>query len=204
MSEIKDQGQGTLFNNPALEALTKSPPPVSWGYYFIIDVCLLIYGVSNSPNNEILLGAGIFIGAFFFWSFFEYFFHRYINHLDEHFPESKFAHRLAYMIHGVHHEYPRDKERVIMPPIPGTLIAATVFGIIYLLMGSYAFFFMPGFLAGYLLYTYIHYTVHKKHVPSLLKTLYRHHALHHYKYPEKAFGVTTTLWDRVFGTMPPN
>ncbi|MDZ7659917.1 sterol desaturase family protein [Fodinibius sp.] len=32
---------------------------------------------------------------------------------------------------------------------------------------------------------------------------YRHHTLHHYKYPDKAFGVSTTLWDRVFGTMPP-
>ena len=34
------------------------------------------------------------------------------------------------------------------------------------------------------------------------KRLWKYHALHHYKYPEtKAFGVSTTLWDWVFGTL---
>ncbi|HLR76242.1 MAG TPA: sterol desaturase family protein, partial [Balneolaceae bacterium] len=148
-------------------------------------------------------GFAIFVGALLFWTFFEYLFHRYINHIDEFFPESKWAHKLAYTIHGIHHEYPRDKERLIMPPAPGLIIVAILYIGYRLILGKYVFIFMPGFMLGYLLYTFVHFSVHKRHVPSFLKTQYRHHALHHYKYPEKAFGVSTVFWDRVFGTMPP-
>ena len=34
-----------------------------------------------------------------------------------------------------------------------------------------------------------------------MKPLWRNHHLHHYKDEEKGFGVSTTFWDRVFGTM---
>jgi sterol desaturase/sphingolipid hydroxylase (fatty acid hydroxylase superfamily) len=31
--------------------------------------------------------------------------------------------------------------------------------------------------------------------------LKRHHALHHYRGGESNFGVTTRIWDRLFGTL---
>lgn len=97
-----------------------------------------------------------------------------------------------------------DKERLIMPPVPGLLIVAVLYLSYSFILDNYVYLFMPGFMTGYLLYTYVHFSVHKRRVPSFLKTQYRHHALHHYKYPEKAFGVSSTFWDHVFGTMPPD
>lgn len=202
--EIKHSGQGRIFKNPFLEYMTKAPAPVSASIYILIVMTLLYVGYRQQVVASGWQAILIFLGAIFFWTFFEYFFHRYINHLDDYFPESKWAHRIAYTLHGIHHEYPRDKERLLMPPIPGLLIVGLLFVVFITILQSYVYIFMPGFMTGYLLYTYIHYSVHTTPVPSWLKTLYRHHAIHHYKHPEKAFGVSTTLWDRVFRTMPPD
>lgn len=200
---IKHEGQGQIFDNSFLEYLTKAPAPVSAAIYISMGLGLLFVGYQQGVVESWITGAAIFLAALFFWTFFEYFFHRYINHLDEFFPESEWAHKVAYTIHGVHHEYPRDKERLIMPPIPGLLIVCVLYLVFNFMLGPYVYIFMPGFMTGYLLYTYVHFSVHKRRVPSYLRVQYRHHALHHYKYPDRAFGVSTTIWDKVFGTMPP-
>ncbi len=200
---IKHEGQGQIFKNRFLEYMTKAPAPVSATIYICIGVGLLVIGYQREVVSSWTTGVAIYLGALFFWTFFEYFFHRYINHLDEFFPESKWAHKIAYTIHGIHHEYPRDKERLIMPPIPGLLIVGILYLVFSFIFESYVYIFMPGFMTGYLMYTYVHFSVHKRRIPSYLQVQYRHHALHHYKYPDRAFGVSTTLWDRVFRTMPP-
>lgn len=201
--KIKNSGQATLFENTFLEFLTKAPAPVSATLYISINLLLLYVAYTQQVVTSAWNAAFLFVGAMFFWTFFEYFFHRYINHLDEYFPDSEWAFKIAYTLHGVHHEYPRDRERLIMPPVPGMFIVVMLYIVFRLILGAHVYVFMPGFMTGYLIYTYIHISTHKSHIPGYLKTLYRHHALHHYKYPEKAFGVSTTLWDRVFGTMPP-
>lgn len=200
---IKNEGQGTIFDNPVLELMTKAPTPVSATIYISISAGLLYIGYARAVAPSLGVAAAVFLGAMFFWTFFEYFFHRYINHLDVYFPESKLAHTIAHTLHGIHHEYPRDKQRLMMPPIPGLIIVGLLYLGFLLIMGEWVYLFMPGFMTGYLIYASMHIAVHKRKVPKVLKTQYRHHALHHYKYPDKAFGVSTTFWDRVFGTMPP-
>lgn len=201
--EIKSEGQGSIFENSFLEPLTKAPPQISASIYTLTVIALLIIAYNMQVVDSFLQGALIYGGAIFFWTFFEYFAHRYLFHIDEYFPNSEFAQKMAYTFHGIHHEYPRDKERIIMPPVPGLMIIGLLYVFFLLTLGNYAYVFMPGFVTGYLLYTRIHYKTHTTPVPSYLKSQYRHHALHHYKYPEKAFGISTKLWDRIFGTMPP-
>lgn len=201
--KIKHRGQAQIFKNPILEYLTKAPAPVSATIYICIAVSLLYIGYRNEVVDPAWKAISIYTGAIFFWTFFEYFFHRYINHIDEYFPNSRWAGKIAYTIHGIHHEYPRDKERLLMPPVPGLLIVMLLYVVFFTILNSWVYFFMPGFMTGYLLYTYVHFSVHTTPVPSWLKTQYRHHAIHHYKHPDKAFGVSTSLWDQIFGTMPP-
>jgi sterol desaturase/sphingolipid hydroxylase (fatty acid hydroxylase superfamily) len=89
-----------------------------------------------------------------------------------------------------------------MPPIPSLILSSTIFGTFYLLMGPQAFMFFPGFLLGYLLYGSTHYAIHAWNPPfKFMKPLWRNHHLHHYKDEHLGFGVSTTIWDRVFGTM---
>jgi sterol desaturase/sphingolipid hydroxylase (fatty acid hydroxylase superfamily) len=132
----------------------------------------------------------------------EYVLHRWIFHIDD-YLQVPVAKRLHYIVHGVHHENPRDHERLFMPPVPGTIIALILFSFWSLFLSENAFAFMAGITNGYLLYSYIHYTVHTKPSKLYFHKLWIHHLKHHYKYPDKAFGVSSPIWDIVFRTMPP-
>ena len=112
------------------------------------------------------------------------------------------AQRFVYTMHGVHHEFPRDKERLFMPPVPSLIIASILFSTTYFAIGWNALAFFPGFLFGYLMYGSMHYAIHAFAPPKFLKALWRNHHLHHYKSPDKGFGVSSVLWDVVFRTVP--
>ncbi len=202
--ESNDVKKGKIFDHVYLEALSKAAPRVSALIYLIVILSMLIWAYRNELLIHPIQTGAMFLSSLLFWTLFEYFAHRYFFHLDVYFPKSKVAQRISYVFHGIHHDYPRDAERLIMPPIPGLIIISVLFTIGFLLFGQWVFVALPGFLTGYLLYTFVHYKTHVTPVPSWLKSQYRHHALHHFKYPDKAFGVSSPLWDWVFGTMPPN
>ncbi|MCC7399907.1 MAG: sterol desaturase family protein [Chitinophagaceae bacterium] len=196
--KIYNKGQARLFKSSALEFLTKAHPLVIWGMYVPVIVWMIWY--SNTRMDQSALKILIlFIAGMFFWSLFEYFAHRFIFHFE---TKNKTGQRLVYIFHGCHHEYPRDTTRLFMPPIPSILISGTVFGLMYFAMRYNAFMFFPGFMLGYLLYGTIHYAIHAGNPPfKWMKPHWRNHHLHHYKNEHLGFGVSSTLWDHVFGTM---
>ena len=194
---VKNDGQARLFENPYLEILTKGHPAISWGIHVPILVYCFYYGfIHFQMSFKQMLSISFF--ALFFWTFFEYIAHRWIFHmLSENISLQKFA----YILHGNHHEYPKDKQRLFMPPVPSLLIAGALFGIQYLLLGNYAFAFYPGFILGWLLYASVHYLIHAIEPPfKFLQPLWRNHQMHHYRNEHLGFGVSNTLWDKVFKT----
>lgn len=196
--KIHNKGQAQLFNNRFLEMLTKTHPLVIWGMYLPVFVGMPWYAALKFGYAGWRVAA-TYIAGMFFWTFFEYVMHRWIFHMI---AESPRAQKFIYVMHGNHHHYPRDKERLFMPPIPSLLIAGSIFGIMYLLIGHNAFLFFPGFILGYLMYGSMHYAIHAWNPPfKWMKPLWRNHHLHHYKDEGKGYGVSTTIWDRVFGTM---
>ena len=201
--KIHNKGQARLFKNRYLEYFTKTHPLVIWGMYLPIIGFMLFYSNANL-DLSIFSVCLTFLGGVFFWSFFEYLIHRFAFHFA---AESERATKIVYLIHGNHHEYPRDKQRLFMPPVPSLLMAAVIFSSMYFIAGifgitAYVFAFFPGFLLGYLIYGSMHYAIHAWNPPfKWMKPLWRNHHLHHYKEQEKGFGVSSTLWDHVFGTM---
>ena len=196
--KIHNKGQAQLFRNSYLEYLTKTHPLVIWGMYLPLLGFLSYYSVAvmQMPVLTVLLAFG---GGIFFWSFTEYILHRFAFH---HHPTSERGKRINYVIHGNHHEYPRDRERLFMPAAPSLIIASAFFFIFYLILGKYVFPFFPGFMLGYLVYGSMHYAIHAWNPPfKWMKGLWRNHHLHHYKHSDMGFGVSSTLWDHVFGTM---
>lgn len=201
--KIHNKGQAQLFKNQYLEYLTKTHPLVIWGLYLPI-ICFMLY-FSNVRFQYAVLDIGLtFLGGMFFWSFFEYMIHRFAFHF---FAESERAKKIVYVIHGNHHEYPRDKERLFMPPVPSLILSSVIFMLMFMVgeifgAGNYVFAFFPGFLLGYLIYGSMHFAIHAWNPPfKWMKPLWRNHHLHHYKNTELGFGVSSTLWDHVFGTM---
>lgn len=196
--KIHNKGQAKLFESEYMEMLTKTHPLVIWGMYSPVIALMLFVSNSKYGYSPIYI-ALIFGSGMLFWTFFEYLMHRFAFHYV---ADSTKAQRFIYVLHGNHHEYPRDKERLFMPPVPSLIIASIVFSLLYMLMGNNVFMFFPGFLLGYLLYGTMHFAIHAWNPPyKWMKPLWRNHHLHHYKNEHQGFGVSTTLWDRVFGTM---
>jgi sterol desaturase/sphingolipid hydroxylase (fatty acid hydroxylase superfamily) len=196
--KIHNKGQAQLFHNSYLEMLTKTHPLVIWGIYMPVVVGLPYYSLVRLafPMWQI---AVFFVIGMFCWTLTEYILHRFLFHMV---GESEKAQRIIYVMHGNHHHFPRDKERLFMPPVPSLIMASVLLSLFYLLMGRYVFMFFPGFLLGYLMYGTMHYAIHAWNPPfKWMKPLWRNHHLHHYKNEGRGYGVSTTLWDRVFGTM---
>jgi len=196
--KIYNKGKAQIFQNKYLEFFTKGHPLVIFGMYIPLIVYMLYYSYARLHYSvvNILL---IYLGAVFFWTLFEYIAHRFIFHAISERPLLK---RVAFVLHGNHHIYPRDRQRLFMPPLPSILIAGFLFGVFYLVARDAAFIFFPGFISGYLVYGSMHYAIHAWAPPfKWLKPLWKNHHLHHYKDEEKGFGVSSVLWDKVFGTM---
>ncbi|MFM8806454.1 MAG: sterol desaturase family protein [Sphingomonadales bacterium] len=196
--KIHNKGQARLFKSDFLEALTKAHPLVIWGMYLPVLFYLpyLAYARHGFSVSSLWL---YFLLGIFCWTFFEYIAHRFIFHWV---PKTPLATKIVYTMHGNHHHYPRDRQRLFMPPLPSILFATVLYGTFFLLMGPHALLFFPGFLLGYLLYASMHYAIHAWNPPfKWMKPLWRNHHLHHYKNEHHGFGVSSTLWDMVFDTM---
>lgn len=196
--KIHNKGQAQLFKNSYLEMLTKTHPLVIWGMYIPVIVGLIYYSAIQLEEQIWKIGI-LFLTGMFFWTLFEYVMHRFVFHMV---AESERAQKIVYVMHGNHHHFPRDKERLFMPPVPSIILASLLFSFHYMILDTNVFMYFPGFLLGYLIYGTMHYAIHAWNPPfKWMKPLWRNHHLHHYKDEGKGYGVSTTLWDRIFGTM---
>jgi len=198
IEKIKNKGQAQLFQTQMMENLTKTHPLVIYSIYIPVVLLALYYGASYkgiSKEKEAIL----FISGVFFWTLFEYMMHRFLFHMK---VIRNGAQKIIYTMHGVHHEFPRDRERLFMPPVPSIVVSSLIFLLFYGLMGWMALAFFSGFLIGYLLYGSMHFAIHAFAPPKFLKALWRNHHLHHYQTDDKGFGVSSILWDIIFRTMP--
>ncbi len=197
---IKPQNQGTrrLFKNPILEKLTRTHISIPLIIFFAYASALLYWSLTHTSLSMATTLLTFFIGMLS-WTLMEYFIHRYIFHMT---AESERRAKLQYTLHGVHHEFPKDKERLAMPPIVSISIATLLLLLFRLFLGDFVFSFLPGFLVGYASYLSVHYMIHSFQPPrNFLKVLWVNHSIHHYKNGENVFGVSSPLWDYVFGTM---
>jgi dihydroceramide fatty acyl 2-hydroxylase len=141
------------------------------------------------------------LGGLGIWTLTEYWLHRLIFHLE---PDNDFGRRMHFIIHGVHHDHPNDKMRLVMPPAVSIPLAAVFFAGFTLLFGTPAAYpLFAGLILGYLGYDYTHYHLHH-HTPKtdLGRRLREQHMRHHFQDHRFGFGVSSPLWDVVFRTLP--
>lgn len=195
----RHKGSPQLFKNPFLEKLTHTHIAAPLLIFGGIAALLIYYGIIEK-GFEIPLMSLLFFAGLFFFTLVEYLMHRYLYHIPATTERRK---KISYTMHGVHHDYPKDKSRLAMPPVLSLIIASLLFVIYRAVLGDLVFGFLAGFLVGYAAYLGIHYSIHAFKVPNnFLKILWHHHSIHHYRESDRAFGVSSPLWDVIFGTMP--
>ncbi|MEI8254433.1 MAG: sterol desaturase family protein [Deltaproteobacteria bacterium] len=136
------------------------------------------------------------------WTLIEYLLHRFVFHgikVTEKNPQN-------YLVHEYHHDFPDDGMRLVMPvtisgPI-GVIFAMTYH---YLLGPVWMFPMLAGSAVGYTAYDWIHYyTHHGRPKTAVGKYLRRYHLVHHFTGIDACYGVSSPLWDLVFGTYKPS
>ncbi len=193
------EGSIVMFKNKFLESLTKTHPITPLVIYLPVVFYFVLYS-AHKLNFKTLTIVGLFGTGMFSWTLAEYLIHRFIFHFE---PRTPAGFKIQFLIHGVHHQYPKDPKRLVMPPAISLTLAVIFWYVFKFFLGIYTFSFFPGFVAGYIAYDMTHYAIHHFKPPrNKLRHLWKHHLQHHYKAPNKAFGVSSPLWDYIFGTVP--
>ena len=189
-----------LFGNKFLDSLTRTHIAIPVSIFFIYAGGLIYWSLVVTQLQPWAV-VSLFFGGWLFFTFVEYHAHKRLYHLE---PTSEARKELSYKLHGIHHDFPKDKQRLAMPPIMSIILATTILGIFRLFLSKYAFATAAGFFVGYAAYLIVHYIVHIFHAPNnFLKALWTNHAIHHYQNDKIMFGVSSPLWDYVYGSLPP-
>jgi len=170
-------------------------------FYSALVVCLLAITPRANfswPYILLLTGFGIFS-----WTLIEYALHRFIFHYS---ACSAFGRRFVYAAHLSHHEHPRATNRLFSGLVISLPIAMAYLLLAWLATGSSrtAAYLFTGLVAGYSCYEWLHFQAHHLRPRlRLFRYLRRYHLLHHYQSPDHRFGVTSPLFDLLFGTFRP-
>lgn len=190
-----------MFDNDIIEAMSRVHFSVPLFIYIPVILYFIYksitYGLSFfTITSLILLGIGV-------WTLTEYTLHRFIFHYR---PKTKFGERMHFIFHGVHHDYPNDSKRLVMPPSVSLPLAALFFFLFQSMLGNvYVAPFFVGFIGGYLFYDMTHYAVHHFNMKNKFwLSIKKHHMRHHYQDASKGYGVSSPVWDDIVGTnFPP-
>ena len=194
----KNKGTRQLFQNPILEKLSRTHIAVPLTIFSLFSGGLLTWNITHTSLSAGTT-IGLFVLGFIAFTWVEYIVHRYVFHIK---PISAARAKFQYTVHGIHHEYPKDKDRLAMPPLLSVTISTILLLLFRVVMGDFAFAFLPGFLVGYAAYLGVHYMVHAFAPPkNFFRFLWINHGTHHYKNGEMIYGVSSPLWDYIYGTM---
>ncbi|MBS1508487.1 MAG: sterol desaturase family protein [Bacteroidetes bacterium] len=193
---VSDSKESTrMFKSGLLESVSKVHFSVPLIIYIPVIGYFLWNAVSTSGfsilNFSLSFGSGLL-----FWTATEYSLHRYVFHYV---PKAKWGQRLHFIFHGVHHDYPNDRLRLVMPPSVSIPLAIGFYFLFKLVLPTdWLPSFFAAFMIGYLIYDMFHYAFHHSSIKNpWLKKMKQHHMRHHYNEPDKGYGVSSVLWDKI-------
>ena len=186
-----------MFESDWIEFFSRVHPATPLVIYLPL-IAASVYVALARMHMSILSVIGLFLVGLAVWTLLEYIIHRYAFHYE---PKSEIGKQFHFIVHGVHHDYPNDARRLVMPPAVSIPLAIAFYGFFYLVAGHAASAIWGGFAAGYLCYDSIHYAIH--HFPmkaGILNRLKQYHLRHHFHDDHSGYGVSSPVWDYVFRT----
>ncbi len=187
-----------LFQSSIMEALSKVHFTVPLFIYIPANTFLFYIGIKDGLLSIGQSAMWMLMGLVT-WTIVEYVLHRFVFHYH---PSSEFGKKIHFIFHGIHHDYPRDRLRLVMPPSV-SIPLATLFFLLFrtFIPAPQLYIFFGAFLTGYLIYDMFHYAIHHVEVKGKLwNVLKTHHLKHHYNDPNKGFGVSSPIWDVIVGS----
>jgi len=196
-----------LFKSDVLELFSHVRPVTVLVLWSPVALYFLVQSLwrAGSYKAAAQVAFGVLAG-WFVWTLVEYLMHRFFFHYH---PRTEGLKRVFFLVHGVHHAQPLCRTRLVMPPVISIPLGVTFFGVFHFLFSvllARPQWFSPvfaGFVIGYIVYDMMHYSLHHAKAKSgYLAMCRRQHMQHHGACPGMRFGVSSPVWDYVFGTMP--
>jgi sterol desaturase/sphingolipid hydroxylase (fatty acid hydroxylase superfamily) len=187
-----------MFENDLFDLFSRTHFSIVAILYLPASLALAWYSVSriNVPVVETL--ALVAVGGLA-WTLSEYWLHRLFFHWE---PQGPWGERMHFLVHGVHHTWPHDKYRLVMPPVVSISLFLVFLTLFVALFGAYGWAFHSGFVLGYMYYDLVHYYIHHGSPRTAYgRRLKKHHMRHHFKNENHGFGVSMKLWDYVFRSL---
>jgi len=192
------KGSARMFRSEFMEWFSHVHPATP-AVLFLPVVGLSLYQSLGPHRVPAGATAAWFVTGYLIWTLFEYWFHRLFFHLPVRGPRTQ---RVYFFVHGVHHDWPWDRTRLVMPPSVSITLAVLAYLLFRAVWGAGSMWApFAGFVLGYVIYDSIHWYVHAckpRRGPG--KLLRREHLVHHFKESGTRFGVSCPWWDHVFGT----
>ena len=186
-----------MFESDFMEFFSRVHPVIPLALYLPVVGYLLYVSLWRRQLSFVAVAA-LFLLGILLWTLIEYLIHRYVFHYE---PKTRWGKQLHFVIHGVHHDYPNDARRLVMPPAISIPLAFLFFGLFFLIFGSLAPAVFAGLVFGYLCYDMLHYATHHLAMKSgVWLWLKQYHLRHHFKDDHVGYGISSPLWDYVFRT----
>src|SRR5438132_8190524 len=154
--------------------------PVTPLVLFVPVVGYMLYTSVWLRQLSIVAVTALFLLGVLLWTLIEYLIHRYVFHYE---PKTRCGKQLHFVIHGVHHDYPNDARRLVMPPVISVPLVFLFFGLFFLIFGSLAPAVFVGLVFGVLCYDMRHYATDPRAMNSgVWLRLKQYHLRHHFQH----------------------
>jgi sterol desaturase/sphingolipid hydroxylase (fatty acid hydroxylase superfamily) len=192
------KGSARMFRSDFLERFSHVHPVTPAALYLPV-VAYALFTALGTHGQALPAVLGWFVVGYVLWTLFEYWFHRLFFHLPVRGPVSA---KVYFFVHGVHHDYPWDRSRLVMPPAVSLTLAVLMYLLFRGVWGTERLWApFAGLVFGYVVYDSIHWYTHaSKPTTRIGKWLRREHLVHHFKDSGSRFGVSCPWWDHVFRT----
>jgi sterol desaturase/sphingolipid hydroxylase (fatty acid hydroxylase superfamily) len=184
-----------MFESDLFERFSRAHPLAPAVLYLPLAALSVGLGWQQSGLVKTLLGVG---AGYLLWTVVEYWLHRLVFHLPVIGPKTA---RVAFVLHGVHHDNPSDETRLVMPLGASLPMGVATYFAFRALLGAAMWGPFAGFVIGYVIYDEVHWYLHAaKPTTRVGRWLRREHFLHHFSDSNSRFGVSCPWLDYAFLT----
>lgn len=172
-----------------------------FAFYTLLALALGVAAVISETRSLINI-LFLFLTGVLTWGLIEYWLHRLVFHFD---AQSEKGRNFVYAMHLSHHANPKAMDDLFASLRLSLPLALCYCALAWAVMRSWqaTVYLFIGLTAGYFSYEFLHYQAHHR-APRLrvFRYLKKHHLLHHHQTSGLRFGVTSPVFDYLFGTFP--
>lgn len=168
--------------------------------FYIVVLSFMQFAVVRSGASSIASAAALFVAGLLTWGLYEYATHRWVLHRE---PKAEGFNLPGNLTHLRHHADPNSLQRLNVQLNESIPVCVVYYLLAWAITGSWqaATHLFTGLIAGYFFYEYLDFQAHHGTSRGRLTRYFRKYHLQHHHYDATVrFGVTSPLFDYLFGT----